>query len=130
MKNKLLLLSVVGLLIIFSSCGAIGDSSKVGEDFYNAIKEKNVENVIPLLSEEALSATAKEDWIIGLNSYIEERGELKSFKRTGLNVSTSDGVTTTTLTYKVKYEKGDYNEEIILIKKGEEYFIQFYDADM
>ena len=129
MKNKLLLLSVVGLLIIFSSCGAIGDASKVGEDFYNAIKANNVEAIIPLLSSEALEATPKEEWISGLKSYIEEKGELKSFKRTGLHVSTSNGVSETTLTYTVKYENGDYTEEIILIKKDEKYFIKFYNAD-
>lgn len=122
------LLVPVAFLFVFVSCESVKESSKVGAKFYGSIKAKNFDDIIKHLDESALASHTAEDWK-GLLKHVQSySGDLTGFKREGISTNYSNGVSTTTLNFTVKYSQGTRAEVLKFIERDGDYRITGYDT--
>ena len=127
MKTKLLSASLLIFVALFSSCNSVNKSAETADKFYEALKTNNYDQALSFCSEEAFKGNSREEWKTLLKNKGEFAGKLKSYKRTGFNVQTKNGVNTAQLTYKAEYDQASYNEKISFLEKDGVYEIIGYD---
>ncbi len=116
----------LSLSLFLFSCGSVDKSGEVADKFYAAIKTDDFSKAVDLCSEETLQASPKEQWIGVLEDKKGKVGKLESFERFGFETYTNNGVTTTELKFKVKYENKMLYEKIIFKLYGSDYKIYGY----
>jgi len=131
LKNKpnfIYLLLIINTLAILSlsSCDGVKGANQTGNEFYNKIKNKKFEEILELLTKEAIIQTSKTEWIETLKSINKERGKIESFSKVAFSSEIKNEIVITTLTYNVIYKNGIFKERIIFYKQGEQYKIQQY----
>ncbi len=130
-KNKSIIhysLFIIHLLFILflPSCDAVNGAGETGNEFYTKIQNNEFEDVLELLTEDAITQTSQKEWIEVLKSINKERGNIQLFSRTAFSSEVKNEKIITTLTYNITYENGIFIEKIIFYKIGEEYKIQQY----
>ncbi len=127
--NKLqLFFSFLFVALFAVSCGSLGDAGEYGKEFHEHFKANDYEAMALMVSEEGLEATPKEDWIAVFEAANTEYGDIISYKKTGFNMSTSNGTSKIVLSYTLKFETITLYEKLHLIKVGEnEYKVKYYE---
>jgi hypothetical protein len=108
-----ILLGLIALLM--AGCGGKGraDAEQLAAQYFAAIKEHNVDAVMPLYSPEFFQVTPEDKWRQLLIRVGEKLGPLQSYKEDYYNIFNMSGSgTTVTLQFSVKYEKYDAKEII------------------
>lgn len=117
--SSFLSLLLVAFLVV--GCDATQDATETGKEFHELLMAGDYDALTEMISEEGLDASSAEDWT-DLFMRINE-SEIESYKKTGFNTNINNGVTKVTLNYTIELKKEDdtYYEEIIFIKKGDEF---------
>ena len=127
MKTKLLSITFLVFISLLSSCNSVNKSAETAEKFYEALKTNNYDQALSFCSDQAFKGNSKEEWMNLLKNRGEFAGKLKSYKRTGFNVQTKNGVNTAQLTYETEYDKASYDEKISFLEKDGTYEIIGYE---
>ena len=127
MKIKLSSITLLIFVALFSSCNSVNKSAETADKFYEALKINDYDQALSFCSEQAFKGNSREDWMNLLKNRGEFAGKLNSYKRTGFNVQTKNGVNTSQLTYKAEYDKATYNEKISFLEKDGTYEIIGYE---
>lgn len=126
MKKLTLLFVLAAFLLAITGCAKIGNSEKVAEEFYEIVKAKTYNDIVPLLSNEALKASTQDTWLSVLKAKEGYWGGLISYEKTYSGVKTENGLTLTELRYTVENEKGKTYELLYFIEQDGEEMIYFY----
>jgi len=125
-KFTFILVILTSTAIFLTNCNSVSEASKQGDVFYEIIKSKKFEEIIPLLDVIALDATPKEQWIRGLENNYSERGKIESFERTGFSTSIENDLNLIKLDYSVTYTTGTYKEQLELISRKDNFKVVTY----
>ena len=117
MKNFIPLL-FISISFLMSGCGS-GEANKVVDEFHQKIEAKEYAYICDnLLSEEAIEATSKEDWM-AMFTTIDSWGELKKRKKaSGFSSKINNGITTVKLKYTFKIDTTLFYERVVTIDDG------------
>ncbi len=125
MKKTISILLVVSVMLSLTYCG-VSDSSKVGDDFYQMLKTKDYDKLGALLSDEALAANPKEDWINLFKKLDNAYGTFKSYSRQSFHTGVNGGVHRTELMYEVIYDTDTLYHQMKFIEVGDSYKLSFF----
>ena len=85
---------------------------------------------MPLFSNTIFDYSSENEIRASLKNIDNNMGKIISYKSTGFNINTNNGVTKATFSYKVIYDKGVMTDSIGLIKENNSYKIYFYNWQM
>lgn len=137
MKNTLIIFL---LAAAFCSCGGsntqqqaatedlMQKAEKTAEQFYNYLKNNNAEATTEM-TDSVLQASVSRDAWVQMFHVREKAGALQSFKKTKAQTKESEGNTLYTLEYEAMFGTEKYYEELILVKRGEQFKIIHYGFD-
>jgi len=128
MKTTYFVIATVITVLMSSSfiCSSVSQSGKMGDEFYNYLKNNDYNSIVAMLDTEALVEYSKEEWIELFASRNKFFGELKSYKNIGFHTNSSKGMEITKLSYEVNNPNGLVYEEIEFVKRGDDYKILVY----
>jgi hypothetical protein len=127
MKNLYLLLFFPLFLLTITACSVSQEEAeKQALAFYEVLKNRNYDDIKPMIDEEGLKAAPWENWK-ALLVQKEALGQLISFEREdGYNVGYQDGLSYADLYFTVTYEKVVIFEFIRMAKRENDYRIITY----
>lgn len=119
-KSRVSFIFFAALLFFMGSCGSADKGEKCADKFFT--------NIIKGKYDAALKMVELDLATVDLNVYKnqlqnlgenERDGKLLSAKKTvGFNTSINNGITTVTLPYELKYERGSSNFEVVIVDRG------------
>ena len=125
-KKAIPILLCAIIAAIAASCGAFKQCDDVGTDFYNCLKNKEYDQALQYLDEEATQATPPEIWLNGFKEKDDKLGLLLSVKRQDFESNTKDNVTRLAIKYKNHYTNGIAYERLEFIERAGGFKITFY----
>ncbi|MCR5455931.1 MAG: hypothetical protein K6F33_13160 [Bacteroidales bacterium] len=125
-NNTVRVTAICVILITIFACGAFKQCDEIGNDFYNFLKNKQYDQALQLLDEEALKVTPQQVWLDGLKVKEQQLGLLLSVQRQDFESHTVDNVTRLAIKYKTQYTKGVMYERLEFIERNDDFKITFY----
>jgi hypothetical protein len=125
MKKLFLYLTVFTSIFLFS-CEEVDEAKSVTEDFYSYRQSQDYDKVLTTMSEKIYDFSSEEEIRSSLEALDGSMGELNSYKSTGFNISTDNGQTVASFTYKVIYDNGVMTDSLALLKESDSYKIIYY----
>jgi len=131
MKRHLCILYIALLAIMtgVSACGPVKDCDEVGQNFYQCLKEGDVNKALQYLDPEAINQTPVDIWRQGLTRKSEDLGMILNVERNDFESETRDNVTRATIKYKIHYSKATMYERLEFAERDSKYRITFYKYD-
>ena len=117
MKNFIPLL-LISVSFLMSACGS-GEANKIVDEFHKKLDAKEYDYICDnMLSEDALEATSREEWM-GMFTTLDSWGKLKKRKKqSGFSSKTNNGITTVKLKYTFAIDTTLFYERIVTIDDG------------
>lgn len=125
MKKLFFFLTVFSSIFLFS-CEEVDNAKSVAEEFYSYRQAQNYDKVLSTMSEKIYDFSSEEEIRSSLKNLDESMGKLDSYKSTGFNISTKNGQTIASFSYKVIYNNGVMRDSLALLKESDSYKIIYY----
>lgn len=133
MKSRFLLSAfILSFVLMFSGCGSVEDAQLVADEFFEAYNNENKKKMETLLDKESVIDKGLKDEFYGVfNTHWKGHGKVESYDRYAFDTQINNGVSTVTLKYKCKTEKGTtLYEKLGLVKRGSDYKIYLYEFNV
>ncbi len=131
MKRHLQLIYIITLCLtaMLASCGPVKDCDEVGQNFYQSLREGDINKALQYLDPEALNQTPEDIWRQGLMQKSQDLGMILNIERNDFESETSNNVTHVTIKYKIHYSKATMFERLEFVERDSKYRITFYKYD-
>lgn len=126
---SILSIAMICMAAWITSCGPVKDCDEVGQNFYQSLREGDINKAIQYLDHEALNQTPEDIWRQGLLQKSNNLGMILNIERNDFESETRDNVTRVTIKYKIHYSKATMFERLEFVERDSKYRITFYKFD-